>query len=470
MSFVELDNVHSSLGYIVRTRTEVEDGSNLSVLTVVIKPHLDLTTSHDLQIDMYSGPALSSKGGVIVRLVDADHRRYFHEEQMLSRGEQVELDLPWLKKYRYPLAVWFFAVRLLLKRPTLDAWRGSVMTNDFWHVPASSPASWYQSQLSLIPGVGRSQGRRKYMEDIEIIYEQVRYEQSTFAVFGVLDGHGGEDCAHHAADDIPMKIAANMRRGLSCPDALFKSFKDTDEEYLSTSNGASSGSTANVILYDRSHSVLYIANTGDTRAVLSRDSQGMELSYDRKASDPEEIARIAMAGGFVVNGRVSGSLAVARAIGDAQFKYPQRGILVPDPEITFFAPCKGDQFVIIATDGLWDVMSSQDAVNFAKSGLEKEGIVFNQDSDSSLGAAPEEVKPKLSKVATDLVNHAINNLGSQDNVTVMILLICGASLSYSAMKDYIADSAAQMRTGSHVPGKPFVCTHCFPALTLYYSY
>ena len=63
-----------------------------------------------------------------------------------------------------------------------------------------------------------------------------------------------------------------------------------------------------------------MANTADTRAVLSRQGVALDLTIDRKASDPEEIARIAESGGFVANGRVQGTLAVSRALGDAQVR------------------------------------------------------------------------------------------------------------------------------------------------------
>jgi hypothetical protein len=63
-----------------------------------------------------------------------------------------------------------------------------------------------------------------------------------------------------------------------------------------------------------------VANTADTRAVLSRQGVALDLTIDRKASDPEEIARIAESGGFVANGRVQGTLAVSRALGDAQVR------------------------------------------------------------------------------------------------------------------------------------------------------
>ena len=77
--------------------------------------------------------------------------------------------------------------------------------------------------------------------------------------------------------------------------------------------------------------------------------QALDLSVDRKASDPEEISRIAREGGFVSNNRVLGTLAVSRAMGDSSIKETSdKPILVADPELSCFQPVKGDEFIVLA--------------------------------------------------------------------------------------------------------------------------
>ncbi|CAM9806578.1 unnamed protein product, partial [Ectocarpus fasciculatus] len=66
--------------------------------------------------------------------------------------------------------------------------------------------------------------------------------------------------------------------------------------------------------------VVTVGNAGDTRAVLSRGGCAVDITRDKKATDFEEIARVCEEGGFVVNGRVQGTLAVARALGDRNLK------------------------------------------------------------------------------------------------------------------------------------------------------
>lgn len=139
------------------------------------------------------------------------------------------------------------------------------------------------------------------------------------------------------------------------------------------------GTTSNVIYMKGSK--VYVACSGDSRAVLGRYKgdkiQGIDLSHDHKPDKPEEKARITKAGGVVtapgpnglppsrvwVNGRVG--LAMSRSIGDGEAK--GHGV-IPDPEVTEMevqlgadGSKTGDAFVIVASDGIWEFISSQQA-------------------------------------------------------------------------------------------------------------
>ena len=107
---------------------------------------------------------------------------------------------------------------------------------------------------------------------------------------------------------------------------------------------------------------LYTANVGDARAVLSRGGKAVRLTYDHKGSDPQEVKRITDAGGFVLNQRVNGVLAVTRALGDASVKQFVSG----SPYTTETTLGDDDTQLIIACDGLWDVCSDQQAVDLIK--------------------------------------------------------------------------------------------------------
>lgn len=120
------------------------------------------------------------------------------------------------------------------------------------------------------------------------------------------------------------------------------------------------------------------ANVGDSRAVLSRNGTAWDLTRDHKPNDPDEKARIESVGGKVIwcgdvdsSGepifetgiyRVNGNLALSRAIGDRA----EKPAVSAEPEIISVLVKETDDFFILATDGLWDVMSSQESVDLVK--------------------------------------------------------------------------------------------------------
>ncbi|WWD22679.1 hypothetical protein CI109_107172 [Kwoniella shandongensis] len=138
--------------------------------------------------------------------------------------------------------------------------------------------------------------------------------------------------------------------------------------------------------------VLYTANVGDARAVLCRGGKAVRLTYDHKGSDAQEAKRITDAGGFVMNNRVNGVLAVTRSLGDASMKE----FVVGSPYTTETALDDQDEFLIVACDGLWDVTEDQDAVDLIRA------IGDPQDASRRL------------------LDHAITNY-STDNLSVMVV-------------------------------------------------
>jgi len=108
--------------------------------------------------------------------------------------------------------------------------------------------------------------------------------------------------------------------------------------------------------------VLYSANAGDARGVLCRAGKAVRLTYDHKGSDKQEAKRITDAGGFMMSGRVNGVLAVTRSLGDSSMKE----FVVGSPYTTETELCEDDEFLILACDGLWDVIDDQSAVDLVR--------------------------------------------------------------------------------------------------------
>ena len=123
------------------------------------------------------------------------------------------------------------------------------------------------------------------------------------------------------------------------------------------------GCTAVVALL--SHRDLYIANAGDSRAVLSRGGKALALSNDHKPGQLEERERIVKAGGFLsdIGGvcRVNGNLNLSRAIGDLRYKNNMEldrasQIITAEPDVEHVMLEPEDRFLVLACDGVWDVM------------------------------------------------------------------------------------------------------------------
>ena len=137
---------------------------------------------------------------------------------------------------------------------------------------------------------------------------------------------------------------------------------DDDNEDGNPVNTPKAGCTAVVGLIIGK--MLYVANVGDSRCVLSRKGRSEELSEDHKPNSPDEMKRVIKAGGFVGNGRINGTLNLSRAIGDLEFKQnkdlkPEDQMVTAKPDIRRIELCEDDEFVILACDGIWDCMTSQ---------------------------------------------------------------------------------------------------------------
>ncbi|XP_057773737.1 probable protein phosphatase 2C 11 [Salvia miltiorrhiza] len=212
-------------------------------------------------------------------------------------------------------------------------------------------------------GYSSFKGKRSSMED----YYEIRISEvdgQMVALFGVYDGHGG----FRTAEYLKKNLFNNLR---SHPDfikdtklAIVEAFKQTDTEYLNEEKGQQkdAGSTAStaVLVQDK----IFVANVGDSRVVASRAGSAIPLSIDHKPDRTDERERIEKAGGFIVwagTWRVGGVLAVSRAFGDKLL----RPYVVAEPEIQE-EQIDGVDFLIIASDGLWNVLSNKDAVNIVQ--------------------------------------------------------------------------------------------------------
>jgi len=134
------------------------------------------------------------------------------------------------------------------------------------------------------------------------------------------------------------------------------------------------GCTANVVMITKGE--ILCANAGDSRAVLSKKGKAKDLSVDHKPDIPSEKRRIERANGFVEDSRVNGMLALSRSIGDFEYKTntimkPEDQIITAFPDVSIEKITADCDFIVVACDGIWDCLSSQDAINVVIEKLKK---------------------------------------------------------------------------------------------------
>jgi len=204
-------------------------------------------------------------------------------------------------------------------------------------------------------GLSARQGDRPTMEDTHMHITNVG-NNNTGSFFAVYDGHSGKDAARIAHDTLHTHIDyANANSAQQLHNAFLKTEADICAH-------TSSGSCAVTAYITDTHA--HIAWVGDSRAVVIRDGCVVFATTDHKPHAPAEQERIERVGGHVIwwgGFRVEG-LAVSRSLGDKNQKISLPGGIIAAPEIHAHAVQSGD-IIIVACDGIWDVMSNQHAAD-----------------------------------------------------------------------------------------------------------
>lgn len=196
---------------------------------------------------------------------------------------------------------------------------------------------------------------RNYMEDFIKIIDKFN-NNPKMGFFSIFDGHGGEDSAKYAKERIPELLAKNLitTSSATIEKCIINSFIQVDNE-LKFYDSENTGTTATVILiYERN---LYLANVGDSKCVMVSDNEIKTLSYDHKCTDEKEIERVKKSKGKIINNRINGQLALSRALGDYSLK---RYGVISTPFTNKVEIEVKDKFIIIASDGVWDVTDEND--------------------------------------------------------------------------------------------------------------
>ena len=235
---------------------------------------------------------------------------------------------------------------------------------------------------------------RQEMEDFHCI-KQALGKRPNLSYFAIFDGHGGKDVAsflsinlhHFLIDEINnINFGTNGEENISnIIESIKSAFMKIDQNILSNENFTNDvGSTATLIFiyYNNLNEnilnsnndngnknverTLICANIGDSNGYLITKSNISQITKPHKCEDTSEVQRIKGTGGIVFQGRIFGKLILTRTLGDKEMK--KYGV-IPVPDFYTKKIEKDDLFVIIASDGIWDVINEEELY---KMGNEKE--------------------------------------------------------------------------------------------------
>ncbi|KAL0354520.1 UNVERIFIED_CONTAM: protein phosphatase 2C 16 [Sesamum radiatum] len=266
--------------------------------------------------------------------------------------------------------------------------------------------------------------------------------------FGVYDGHGGSQVANYCRDRVHLVLVEELKnvkdvlangctrdtRQVQWENVFTSCFLKVDDEvggkvsrvlpgggntHVSSCTSEpvapeTVGSTAVVAVVCSSH--IIVANCGDSRAVLYRGKEAIALSVDHKPNREDEYARIEASGGKVIqwNGhRVFGVLAMSRAIGDRYLK----PWIIPEPEVMFVPRAREDECLVLASDGLWDIMTNEEVCEVARKRilLWHKKNAMNPLADRGQGVDP------AAQAAADYLSNLALQKGSKDNISIIVV-------------------------------------------------
>ncbi|XP_010472029.1 PREDICTED: probable protein phosphatase 2C 17 isoform X2 [Camelina sativa] len=205
------------------------------------------------------------------------------------------------------------------------------------------------------------------MEDYHVA-KFINLNDNELGIFAIFDGHKGDSVPAYLQKHLFPNILKDGEFLVGPRRAIAKAYENTDQMILSdTGSDLDSGGSTAVTAILINGKVLWIANVGDSRAILSRRGKAKQLSVDHDPDDDSERSMIESKGGFVTNRpgdvpQVNGLLAVSRVFGDKNLK----AYLNSEPDIKDVTIESHTEFLILASDGISKVMTNQEAVDVVK--------------------------------------------------------------------------------------------------------
>jgi serine/threonine protein phosphatase PrpC len=254
-------------------------------------------------------------------------------------------------------------------------------------------------------------GKRKTNEDTHVILENLdnKYpNKQQVNIYGIFDGHGGDYVSNYLAKNLPdtltnPKILYPIKKTF-CTN-LYKYFQN-ELKLKHHKDAFSTGSTALVAIHFICNDTHYlnVLNVGDSRGIICRNNIAFPLTKDHKPNIYDEYCRLTGAGGKVYfdgyDYRI-GDLSVSKAFGDIENEH-----ISCEPDIFKYTLTKDDKFMVLACDGLFDVMTNDEIINFI--------LLHCYDTKNKNTR-------KCSSVAHKLAEYAIKTKKSTDNVSIIVV-------------------------------------------------
>ncbi|EMS58499.1 putative protein phosphatase 2C 56 [Triticum urartu] len=218
---------------------------------------------------------------------------------------------------------------------------------------------------NLSCGYSSFKGRRPTMEDrYDVKFAKIKGQ--TVSLFGVFDGHAGALAAEYLKEHLLDNLIEHPQFLRNPKLALKTTFLKSDADFLEsvTTPYREDGSTALAAVLVGEQ--LYVANVGDSRAIALKGGKAIPLSDDHKPNLKDERTRIENAGGGVsydgFTWRVDGILAMSRAFGNRGLK----NYVIAEPDIQETQVNSDLEYLVLATDGLWDVVQNEDVISLMR--------------------------------------------------------------------------------------------------------
>nr|XP_017252761.1 PREDICTED: probable protein phosphatase 2C 39 isoform X1 [Daucus carota subsp. sativus] len=207
---------------------------------------------------------------------------------------------------------------------------------------------------------------KSYHDMEDYVFAQFKQvDDNELGLFAIYDGHLSHDIPDYLKTHLFENIINEPDFWTETEKAVRRAYHITDKTILDKASDLGRGGSTAVTAILINCKKLVVANVGDSRAVISKNGVAKQLSIDHEPS--KERSSIEDRGGFVSNfpgdvPRVDGQLAVARAFGDKSLKKH----LSSEPDVSVETISESTDFLILASDGIWKVLSNQEAVDCIK--------------------------------------------------------------------------------------------------------